>query len=260
MTRTGAPKRDEVLSFVRRSPAAVAAHDKETWIGLFAKRYVVEDPVGSRPVAGGLFDRRTGFRGNGPLERFWDTFIAPNDVAFSVDHDFVRGLTVVRDADIRTRTRSGTEVRTPAHLVYELCEEDGCLRIQRLAAHWEILPALRQLARPDPTRLGDLLRQGSRLVRMLGIGAAIGFGRAAKSVGRVGKGAVADLVAVAHGSDPAALELLDGLAPEELTKVIASVDAVSASCVTEHGPAVMVCYLDRRTNVVRQASVFVDTP
>ena len=79
----------DCLRFVEGSPAAVGDHDKAAWLELFARYNIVEDPVGSRPHLSGVYDGRSRRRGSGPLARFWDTFIAPNQIRFQVDHDFV---------------------------------------------------------------------------------------------------------------------------------------------------------------------------
>ncbi len=85
----------DVYDVVRSSPAAVAAHDKEGWIALFDTDYVIEDPVGWRPVRGG------------DISAFWDAFIAPNDIRFDVHHDWIDGLHVVRDVTVVTTSAPG---------------------------------------------------------------------------------------------------------------------------------------------------------
>ncbi|OBK29312.1 ketosteroid isomerase [Mycobacterium asiaticum] len=59
----------------QRSREAVAARDKQAWLGVFADDAVVEDPIGPSP-----FDPEgIGHRGRDAISRFWDLAIAPTD-------------------------------------------------------------------------------------------------------------------------------------------------------------------------------------
>ena len=42
---------DDCIALVERSPAAVAVHDKDAWLGLFARYNLVEDPEENSNVA-----------------------------------------------------------------------------------------------------------------------------------------------------------------------------------------------------------------
>ena len=57
-----------VFEVVARSPACVAAQDRDGWLALFTRDGVVEDPVGAAPNHREV------------LGRFWDTFIAGNEM------------------------------------------------------------------------------------------------------------------------------------------------------------------------------------
>lgn len=254
MTRT---RNSAALEFAKRSPDAVGRHDKQAWLDLFAPRFVVEDPVGGRPVVGGLYDGRSGKRGDGPLERFWDTYIAPRSIRFELTGpDIVSGLDVVRDVTIVIRDSAGVELRTPAHLLYQLAETTAGLRIERLAAHWEVAPVLGQLVGLDSARLRSMASTTVRLMRQQGLGGALAFGRAVRSVGAPGKAAVAELVSAAERGERPAITLL-GARIAHLHKVIAAGDTVSATCTADGVPAVLVCYLDRKRMVVVDADVYV---
>ncbi|MFN8036453.1 MAG: nuclear transport factor 2 family protein [Acidimicrobiia bacterium] len=246
------------LEVALASPVAVAAHDKDAWMALFARDHVVEDPVGGRPVVGGRFDPAGGDRGDGPLSRFWDTFIAPNDITVSGAGDVVDGSTVARHVTIETRTPTGVVLRTPAHLVYELTDEDGSLRIRRLAAHWEVGPMLRQLLRPSWAHVRSLLEQGTRSLRLQGPAGTIAFVRSIRSVGEHGKAEVARLVAAAHAGDEQARALLGGVAPTDLGGLIAAGPCVSGTCTADGTAALLVCELDRKTRRVTGSTLYVD--
>ena len=103
----------ERLTFVGRSPAAVAAHDKAAWLGLFARYSLVEDPVGSRPCV----SRPSDSTHNGPLARFYDTFIAANDIRFVVERDMIGGDVVEVSPPFDT---TGATAVAGAHVAVEL--------------------------------------------------------------------------------------------------------------------------------------------
>ncbi|QCQ90664.1 transporter [Rhodococcus sp. SGAir0479] len=243
----------ELLDVVLASPAAVAVHDRNAWLDLFATRHVVEDPVGGRPVLGGLYDRRSHMRGGAPLARFWDTFIAPNDIRFHVEHDdIVHGLDVVRDVTIETQLGGGVVAKAPMHLLYETTLDEGAPRIRRIAAHWEVAPMFAQVAGVDRAKLGVAAAMSARMLRLQGLGGSLAFGLAVRSVGERGKQAVRRLIADGRRGDPAALKLLGGRVVENVTKLIAAGDAVTATCTVDGAHAVLFCYLDRKTmRVVR---------
>ncbi|MFF0814235.1 nuclear transport factor 2 family protein [Rhodococcus sp. NPDC003318] len=246
-----------LLSLAHASPAAVADHDKSAWLALFARHHVVEDPVGGRPVLGGLYDPRSRRRGGEPLARFWETFIAPNDIRFHVERaDIVDGLTVVRDVTIETRLGGGVVARAPMHLLYEAALGDGEPRIRRIAAHWEVAPMFAQVAGIAPAKIRVGAAMAGRMLRNQGLGGSLAFGAAVRSVGEPGKRTVRHLVESARRGDAAALRVLGGRTVTDLTKVIAAGDAVTASCTVDGSPALLCCYLDRRTLDVVRAVVY----
>lgn len=211
------PTRAEVLALVRSSPTYVAAHDKTGWIGIFGDEYVVEDPVGSRPVRS---------EDPGALERFWDTFIAPNDIEFQVAQDWVDGFDVVRDVTIVTTLRPGVVVRTPAHLIYQTAYEGRTLTVRRMAAHWEPLPVYGQLMRPTRAHLAAAVGQFIHMFRTLGVGPSLQFVGAARHLGWRRK-----------------RQLLKELAAKritQVTKVLISGKTVTATCVIDGAQAAVI--------------------
>jgi hypothetical protein len=155
----------DIIAFIDQSPACVAAHRKEAWLGLFAEDAVVEDPVGTPPAR----------KADGTLSRFWDTFIGPNAVRFEILADRVQGSDVLREAVIHTRMRGGASISVPAFLLYEIDDSGGHRRIRRLAAHW------RPRRNASGTR-GDGARAGvvaarvlARVVRTMGARWAWGY-------------------------------------------------------------------------------------
>ncbi|KRC65538.1 hypothetical protein ASE12_12705 [Aeromicrobium sp. Root236] len=229
------PDRAEVLALVRSSPAYVAVHDKVGWVGIFGQEHVVEDPVGAGPV-----------RSQEPcaLERFWDTFIAPNDIAFEVAQDWIDGFDVVRDATIVTTLAPGVVVRTPAHLIYQTTYEDGALKVRRMAAYWEPLPVYRQLMLPRRAYVVAALGQFAHMFRTLGIGAALRFVGAARFVGRRRKQVLlAELAA-------------NGV--REVSKVIAAGNSVTASGTQDGAPVAVIADFAPRSHTLRRLKTYED--
>jgi len=183
--------REACMALVDKSPAAVAVHDKSAWLALFARYNIVEDPVGSAPHLSGA---ETGRKPAGSLDGFYETFIAANDIRFHVDRDIVVGLHVVRDLTLEINMAPSVTVRTPMHLLYELREEEGELKIFRLAAHWEMLPAMKQQIASGVSSVRPALGSGWRMLRHLGVVGMFGFLRALSSVGVDGKARVEQFV------------------------------------------------------------------
>ncbi|TXL62761.1 nuclear transport factor 2 family protein [Aeromicrobium terrae] len=244
---------DELLSAVARSPELVAAHDREGWVGLFADDFRVDDPVGSRPVVpeGGPDPKAS-------LRRFWDTFIAPNDIRFEVHHEVPRDDHVVRDVTIRTQMPQGIEVVTPAHLKYEFRRRDDGLEITHMSAFWELLPVLRQSIHPTAAHVRALSAQQARMLRVQGVGGVLGFASAMRgSVGRRGKLAVLDLLANAQRGDRTALDRLGGVAPVATDKVIAAGRFVTATVTVDGTPGLLYATFSPRTRAIREIDVYV---
>jgi hypothetical protein len=221
----------DVYDVVRSSPVAVAAHDKAGWIALFDDDYVIEDPVGWQPVRGE------------DISSFWDAFIAPNDIDFVVHHDWIDGLHVVRDVTVVTKLGTGLEVRTPAHLRYELVDRDGMLKVERMAAHWELMPNFAQLMRPRAAHLRSMGTMGASLMRNLGLGGTTRYVGAIRSVGKKGK---------------RALRAYLGTRLDDLDKVIASGNVVTANGTVDGRPAAVIATLDRKTRQVLDCRIYTD--
>jgi ketosteroid isomerase-like protein len=125
--------REKLYELVKKSPELVDRHDREGWLGLFSSEAVVEDPVG-----GGLNRKGKDWRGDRDgLSRFYDIFIAPNDIKFTVNQDIVMGNEVVRDVLIRTRLPNGAVSEVAAYLIYRGVEEGGEVKLASLQAHWD---------------------------------------------------------------------------------------------------------------------------
>jgi hypothetical protein len=184
-----------LIAAVQQSPILVAAHDRAAWCSLYAVDGQVNDPVGSRPHTG-----------RAAIERFYDTFIAPNTITFDVHHDMVCGMSVMRDLTIETVMSTGVKLHVPMHLRYDLVDEAGQLKIQRLYAHWELLPMILQLLGTGPKGWWTAIKLGPQLILNQGIGGVIGFMRGFLGVGRRGKRVAGMFLAALHEGDSAAAQ------------------------------------------------------
>lgn len=199
------PTAEALYAAVLASPRAVGAHDKPGWVGLFAEDAVVNDPVGSRPHAG-----------RAAIERFYETFIAPNTIAFRVERDIVHPPTVWRDLTIRTTMSTGATVAVPMHLRYDLAEVDGTWRIAALAAHWELAAMIVQLLRTGLPGLAAAVKLGPQLIAQQGIAGLSGLMRALGGIGRTGKQEATRVFTAAAATDIARMRALLGAATIEL--------------------------------------------
>ena len=159
-----------LLSLIERSPATVAAHDKASWLALFAHDGVIEDPVGSRPVMVCM---------TGATERFYETFIAPNNIRFEVQADYFGPQQVLRDLTIHIQMAADVSVSVPMHLLYDVTAEAGTLKIRRLAAHWELVPMMAQLLSKGLPAWPVMACMSARMLHQLGLHGLLGFSRAA---------------------------------------------------------------------------------
>ncbi len=203
MMRTSLRDREACLACVDGSPAAVAVHNKPQWLSLFADCAVVEDPVGSKPQIN-LRERD----GESPLGRFYETFIAANDIRFHVEHDVVCAGAVVRDLDIEIRMSAKVSVRVPMHLLYELTSENGEMRIKRLAAHWELAPMVKQQMRYGLASAVVGLHSFWRMFKNMGLSGVQGFAQARQTIGDAGKDRAQSFVAAFNSKSEKALKAL----------------------------------------------------
>lgn len=199
-----------VLATVERSPAAVAGHDRQAWVGLFTADGRVEDPVGSRPHIG-----------RDQLARFYDTFIGPRTITFHRDVDIVTGgqrsdpgngtrSTVLRDLVLEvamgSRDSASVTMHIPAILRYDVQSHGGELRIAALRAYWELPAMAVQFARCGVAAVPAGLRLTATLLRNQGLVGAAGFMAGIPGVGTRGKRLVSDFLADAAAGDEVAVK------------------------------------------------------
>lgn len=172
-----------LIELVERSPALASAHDKAGWLELFADGAVVEDPVGTAPHQKG-----SRYRGDDDeLGRFYDTFIAPNEIRFEVREDILAPPEVVRDVVIHTRLGSGLDLSVPARLLYEVTSRRGGLQIARLAAHWELRRMSVRALRSGSRGLATSVALTRRLLSFQGLRGTLAYSRGLAS-GIFGRG------------------------------------------------------------------------
>lgn len=166
-----------MLACVSASPEAVARHDKAAWLNLFTVDAEVHDPVGAKAHHGPV-----------AIDRFYDTFIAPNAITFEVAHELVCGDVVVRDVTIHTRMGTGLRVSVPAHLRYQLAEDaTGALRIRRLCAYWELGTMVRQSLGGGLRGLRTHLGLSRHMLACQGVSGVVGFTKGFAGVGSAGR-------------------------------------------------------------------------
>jgi hypothetical protein len=142
-----------------------------------------------------------------------------------------------------TTLATGLQVRTPAHLRYELIERDGGLKVARMAAHWELAPNFAQLMRPGAAHVRSMSTMGASLVRNLGLGGTARYVGAIRSVGKKGKRSARAYL---------------GTRVDDLHKVIASGSTVTASCTVDGQPAAVIATLDRKSRQVLDCRIYTE--
>ena len=198
--------REKLYALVKRSPELVDRHDREGWLGLFSTEAVVEDPVGA-----GLNRKGKDWRSDRDgLSRFYDIFIAPNDIKFTVHQDIVVGNEVVRDVLIHTRLPNGAVSEVAAYLIYRGVEEGGEVKLASLQAHWDFSGNALSLLRSNGMKgviasmaqFWSMLRiQGLKRVRLY-------LGAMYKGIFKKGTAAVSSFAAAVNAGDEAGLARL----------------------------------------------------
>ncbi len=195
-------KQEQVLALAKESPALVAAHDKAGWLALFGQSAVIEDPVGSAPHRRSGAASLRGLPGDDPLDRFYETFIAPNDVHMESSLDVVAGSMAARDVVISTRMSTGITVVVPTYLLYETTEEGGALRLKRLAAHWELPRMSWQVLSTGPRGLFTMTAVSYRMLRVQGLMGMLGYSRGmVQGIGAHGRDAVQRFASAVRARD-----------------------------------------------------------
>jgi len=197
---------EKLYELVKRSPELVARHDREGWLGLFSTEAVVEDPVG-----GGLNRKGKDWRGGRDgLSRFYDIFIAPNDIKFTVNQDIVTGNEVVRDVLIHTRLPNGAVSEVAAYLIYRGVEEGGEVRLASLQAHWDFSGnALRLLRNNGLKGVMASMAQFWKMLRIQGLKRVMLYlGAMYKGIFKKGIAAVNGFAAAVNAGDEAGLARL----------------------------------------------------
>jgi hypothetical protein len=185
----------ELIAHVSKSPEAVGRHDRATWVGLFARNGQINDPVGSSP-----------HEGHEAIQRFYDTFIAPNTIQFGVEHDVVCGKSVFRDLTIQITMATGVVLQVPMHLRYDLVNEGTQLKIRTLYAHWELPGMILQLLKKGTKGIMTSIMLGPNLIKHQGIGGVIGFMKGFLGVHAGGKKTVQGFLNALNTANAAAME------------------------------------------------------
>jgi len=198
--------RDKLYELVKRSPELVDKHDREGWLALFSSSAVVEDPVG----AGWNCKGRDWRGGCDALTRFYDIFIGPNDIKFTVNQDIVMGNEVVRDVLIHTRLPNGAVSEVAAYLIYRGMEEGGEVKLAGLQAHWDFKGSAISLLRNNGMKgVVASAAQFWKMFRIQGLNRVVEYmGAMYKGIFKKGIVAVNSFAAVVNAGDEARLARL----------------------------------------------------
>ena len=185
---------EAMLELVRESPHHVGRRDRAAWRELFADGARVEDPVGTPAcIKEGPGD---------DLDRFWDTFIRPNGVAFAPELDLVGRSSVARKVEIQTSMSTGLSMSVPAYLLYEIVETEAGLKIERLAAHWESSRASKSIMSEGLRGTATVLLSSYRILRHLGLKKGRAYINGTQGgVKRRGKEAVLAFIRAVHAGE-----------------------------------------------------------
>lgn len=169
------PQTEELLSLVRLSPETVAKHDKEGWLNLFAHGATVQDPIGTAINRKGTPSPKG--TGQDQLGAFYDTFIAPSEISFTVYQDIVIGNEIIRDVTIHTKLSTGASIDVPTYIRYRANQEDGSLKLDSLEAHWQLLDLSFQVLRQGLLGCKTMLIMSWSMFKNQGIQGLLSFSK-----------------------------------------------------------------------------------
>lgn len=199
ISRAMSYSKQQLVTIVEQSPAFVAKHDRDGWLGVFASDAMVEDPVGAPPAP----------KSTGVLGRFWDVFIAPNDIRFEVRGDHVLGQNVFRDIVIHTKIAGAFELNVPAYLLYQLDDTTGTLQIARMSAHWDLARMSLGAMKLGPKAWIAMTAMFGRMLRFMGLPWVAGYLSSLwKGIGGRGIDAMKRLLIAVEARDGHGLEAL----------------------------------------------------
>ena len=87
------------------------------------------------------------------------------------------GSEVVRDVLIHTKLATGLAIDVPAHLIYEIADEDGALRIRRLRAVWDLRRRSMSAISSGARGMWTMWAISGRMFALQGLGGMLGYSR-----------------------------------------------------------------------------------
>ncbi|MDB9769602.1 hypothetical protein OAB98_01470 [Gammaproteobacteria bacterium] len=115
------------LSFLSRDFAV--AKDKGSWLALFAKDALVQDPIGKSP----LDPEGNGHRGIAAIEKFYDTVIANGDIEFTIIESIPCAEECANYAQI-VNLVGDIKIETKMIVIYRINSNN---KIESLRAFWD---------------------------------------------------------------------------------------------------------------------------
>ena len=115
------------LSFLSRDYAV--AKDKKSWLALFDKDAIVQDPIGKSP----LDPEGNGHQGIAAIEKFYDTVIANGDIEFNILESIPCADECANYAQI-VNLVGEVRIETKMIVIYRINADN---KIQSLRAFWD---------------------------------------------------------------------------------------------------------------------------
>ncbi len=188
--------RGEIVEFLNEFVASVVNHNKETFLSLFSKNSVIEDPAGSLPI------RNRGDSSNTHVESFYESNLAPNNVTFVSSNDIICGMDVVRDGVSRIYPEPDYFLEVHTYSFYQLTREDNRIKIDYLRAFWEMDKMAKQIQDMGFTGIKLSMRLSWIMFINHGISGLTGFLRASSSgIFDEGKTAVSAFAEAVNSND-----------------------------------------------------------
>jgi len=117
-----------------KSREYVHAHDKASWLALFAEEAIIEDPIGVSP----LDEAGLGHRGAAAREAFWDNTISNSEISITIHHSYAAGLECANVVTLNTVMTVGEKKYAQEVNGVFTYQVDGAGKLLALRGYWEL--------------------------------------------------------------------------------------------------------------------------
>ncbi len=192
---TSAHTREDFLKALDYFMSNMKAHDKNNFLNIFSKNASIEDPVGSKVF------KRGGKNGKDGIDVFYETNITHGNVHLESQLDVFCDMYVIRDIKANISPAPGADFIVHSYSFYRMAEEAGEIKIDGLAAYWEMEEMSNQISALGLKAANVSLKVFGRVLKNQGPSGMIDFMKAGFGIKEKGHKAVNAFVDAVNQKD-----------------------------------------------------------